>query len=155
MTCADLDDLTVLLGDPAVMRFYPQPKTRDEAKQWIAWTLRNYDSYGFGLWVIERVDDGLFVGDCGLTWQRIDGRAVLEVGYHVLPTYQGQGLATEAAAACLEFAFGAIGADYVTAIVNPENAASRRVASNIGMTVETHTNDADGRPLVLYSVARS
>jgi RimJ/RimL family protein N-acetyltransferase len=33
MTSADIDDMTALLGDPEVMRYYPAPKTRNEARR--------------------------------------------------------------------------------------------------------------------------
>jgi RimJ/RimL family protein N-acetyltransferase len=46
--------------------------------------------------VIE-THDGRFIGDCGLTWQDVNGQQRLEVGYHVRATAQGQGLATGAA----------------------------------------------------------
>nr|WP_277345805.1 GNAT family N-acetyltransferase [Nocardioides sp. JQ2195] len=38
------------------------------------------------------------------TWQQVDGKEDLEVGYHILPEYQGCGFATEAAGASLELA---------------------------------------------------
>lgn len=132
MTDDDLDLMACLLGDPEVMSFYPAPKTRDEAAAWIAWNRRNYAEHGYGLWIIETAD-GEFVGDCGLTWQPVNGVRRLEVGYHVLPGRQGQGFATEAAAACRDFARDAIGAEELVAIIHPENTASRRVAEKIGM----------------------
>jgi RimJ/RimL family protein N-acetyltransferase len=46
MTPADLDDMAALLGDPAGMTYYPAPKTRDEANQWINWNRRLYLSRG-------------------------------------------------------------------------------------------------------------
>lgn len=132
MTTADLDELAALLGDPAVMSFYPAPKSRDEAMAWIQWNRANYAEYGYGLWVV-RTHEGGFVGDCGLTWQQVNGTAKLEVGYHVMPAFQGAGLATEAAAACRDFARENLGADELVAIVHPDNRASARVAEKIGM----------------------
>jgi RimJ/RimL family protein N-acetyltransferase len=32
MTDADLDDMAALLGDEQLMRYYPRPKTREEAQ---------------------------------------------------------------------------------------------------------------------------
>lgn len=98
MTTADLDDMARLLGDPDVMRFYPAPKTRNQAAAWIAWNQRNYADHGHGLWIVETLE-GDFVGDCGLTWQDVDGVSMLEVGYHISPAWQGRGFATEAVAA--------------------------------------------------------
>lgn len=89
MTPSDLDVMARLLGDPAVMEFYPRPKTRPEALAWIEWNQRNYRELGHGLWIVEN-HDGVFVGDCGLTWQRVNGQPRLEVGYHVVPEFQGR-----------------------------------------------------------------
>ncbi|OOB91732.1 GNAT family N-acetyltransferase [Rathayibacter sp. VKM Ac-2630] len=132
MRLEDLDDLASLLGDPDVMTYYPAPKTRDGAQEWIAWNVRNYAEHGFGLWIVE-TRDGEFVGDCGLTWQDVNGTPELEVGYHVRTALQGRGLASEAAAACRDLARDGIGAETLVAILHPDNAASERVARRIGM----------------------
>lgn len=134
MTEADLDVLAGLLGDPEVMEFYPAPKTRAEVADWIAWNRRSYAEHGHGLWIVE-THAGAFVGECGLTWQRVNGERRLEVGYHVAPVLQGRGYATEAAAACRDHARDVLGAPELVAIVHPENTASRRVAEKIGMEV--------------------
>lgn len=128
----DLEEMARLLGDPDVMRFYPAPKSREQAGEWIAWNERNYREYGYGLWVIETLR-GEFVGDCGLTWQEVNGSLRLEVGYHVRPSLQGRGFATEAAAACRDFAREVIEARELVAITHPANRASQRVAEKIGM----------------------
>lgn len=132
MTMADLDAMSSMLGDPDVMTYYPSPKTRDEAADWIAWNQANYARHGYGLWIVE-THDGDFVGDCGLTWQQVNGRSELEVGYHVRRELQGRGYASEAALACLEFARDVVGVGLLVAIVHPDNAASRRVAERLGM----------------------
>lgn len=135
MTVADLDDMAALLGDPQVMRYYPSPKSRSEAQAWIDWNLDNYQRYGFGLWVAQ-THDGDFVGDCGLTMQEVKGRKEVEVGYHVRAELQGQGLATEAAVACRDYA-AAMGVTRLIAIIDPQNAPSQRVALKIGLAMET------------------
>lgn len=132
MTVDDLDDLAALLGDPALMTYYPAPKTRNEARAYIDGNRRNYTDHGYGLWAIETLA-GEFVGDCGLTWQQINGRLELEVGYHVSRAQQGRGFATEAALACRDFARDTLQVAQLVAIVHPDNEASRRVAQKIGM----------------------
>lgn len=132
MVPSDLDAMAGLLGDPEVMRYYPAPKTRDQAAAWIAWNQRNYAEHGYGLWIIE-THAGDFVGDCGLTWQDVNGLTKLEVGYHVSPAWQGGGIATEAAAACRDFVIEHVEARELIAIIHPDNRASERVAEKIGM----------------------
>lgn len=138
MTGSDLDDMAALLGDPDVMRFYAAPKSREEALRWIEWNQRNYAVHGFGLWVME-THDNEFVGDCGLTFQEVDGSQKLEIGYHVRSTMQGNGWATEAAAACRDFAREYVRSAELIAITHPDNKASQRVAEKIGM----HRSDED------------
>jgi RimJ/RimL family protein N-acetyltransferase len=60
---------------------------------------------------------------------------LVEVGWHLHPQYQGQGMATEAARAVLALAAKA-GIDQVLAITDVDNAASQRVAERLGMTDE-------------------
>ena len=131
----DLEDMSAMLADPVVMEFYPRPKSREETRAWINWNKRNYAEHGFGLWIIETKKAG-FVGDCGLTWQAVNGRPELEVGYHVRKEMQGQGYATEAAAACRDFARDAVRARHLVAIIHPDNTASRHVAEKIGLEFE-------------------
>lgn len=145
MTAADLDRMSALLGDPVVMTFYPAPKSREEAAQWISWNEANYAEHGYGLWIVE-THDGEFLGDCGLTWQEVDGRLELEVGYHMRSDVQGRGYATEAAAACRDLARDELHVQQLVAIIHPDNASSRRVAEKIGM--QRIEDDRGGAPSV-------
>jgi len=149
---ADLDAMAALLGDPEVMRFYPAPKTREQAAAWIAWNEDNYLSHGYGLWIIE-THDGAFVGDSGLTWQRVNGVGALEVGYHVAVGWQRRGFATEAAAACLAFAREHVRVPELVAIIDPDNVASQRVAEKIGLQRVEDDRGTDGTLRAVFSVS--
>jgi RimJ/RimL family protein N-acetyltransferase len=141
MRSDDLDDMAALLGDPEVMRYYPQPKNREEASAWIAWNRRLYREHGVGLWLLTLRDTGEFVGDCGLTPQQVDGSTEVEVGYHVRTAFQGRGLATEAAAACRDYARDVLKADRLIAIIDPGNRPSQRVAEKLGLVLERHSDN--------------
>jgi RimJ/RimL family protein N-acetyltransferase len=119
MTPNDLDDMAALLGDPEVMRYYPHPKNRDQALAWISWNQRLYRTHGYGLWLLSLRDTGVFVGDCGLTPQQVDGVTEIEVGYHVRACLQGRGLGTEAAGACRDYARDVLEVDRLVAIIDP------------------------------------
>lgn len=151
MTDADLDDMAALLGDDDVMRYYPRPRTRSEARDWIIQNQRRYRVHGFGLWIVSLRGSGEFAGDCGLTLQHVDGVDELEVGYHVRPGLRGNGYATEAAAACRDFARDVLGARRLIAIINPLNVPSRRVAAKIGLTEEKRAAAPDGAEAVIYA----
>lgn len=145
------DDLAViadLLGDPEVMAYYPAPKSRAESADWIARMRERYETHGHALWIIE-THGGEFVGDCGITWQSVNDAPVLEVGYHVRRSMQRQGLATEAARACVELVAQQLAPTLLTAIIHPDNAASRRVAEHLGMT---HIDDDHAHPWIVRTV---
>ncbi|WP_433286386.1 GNAT family N-acetyltransferase [Pseudonocardia sp. CA-142604] len=148
MTNADLDDMAALLGDPEVMRYYPAPKSRDEAQAWIDWNQRLYCQRGFGLWAVIVRATSEFAGDCGLTPQRVDGAEEIEVGYHIRAGLQGNGYATEAATACRDFARDVLGLRRLIAIIDPANIPSQHVAVNLGLEEEKRTTVHGGRRVI-------
>jgi RimJ/RimL family protein N-acetyltransferase len=148
MTSADLDDMAALLGDPDVMRYYPAPKSRDEAQAWIDWNQRLYRERGFGLWAVIVRATGGFAGDCGLTPQRVDGAEEIEVGYHIRAGLQGNGYATEAATACRDLARDVLGLRRLIAIIDPANIPSQKVAVNVGLEEEKRTTVHGGRRVI-------
>lgn len=150
MTGADLDALAMLLGSPEVMQYYPRPKTRAEAADWIRRNEAYYAHDGYGLWLLHD-DDGRFVGECGLTWQTMDGITDLEIGYHVVPQFQGRGLATDAAIACREFARSR-GITRLTSNIYHHNRSSQRVAEKVGMTWERESIDPPDRRIGIWSM---
>ena len=136
MTPDDLDAMHRLLGDPVVMWVYPEPYTREQVAEWIAMNRRSYRDRGFGLWILALRETGEFVGECGLTPQALATGPEIELGYHVLPGFQGHGLATEAAVACRDFARDVARLDRIVSLIDPRNLASQRVAAKVGLVLE-------------------
>jgi len=129
----DQGELAKVLCDQEAMRYYPHPFSEEEAAGWIRWNMDNYRQYGHGLWAVIRREGGVFLGDCGITIQEIEGRQLPELGYHIIPAFGGRGYATEAAAACVTYAFETLGMDELYSYTTPANIPSRRVAEKIGM----------------------
>ena len=152
-TPADQGAVLELFADPYAREFYPHMSDTVSARKWIEWNIRNYAEFGFGLWAVERNDTGQFLGDCGLTYQQIEGLDELEIGYHILASERRNGYATEAARACLEFGFRRTAAAMICSIVRPSNAASSAVAARV------HTARRDciyrGAPALLFYTLRA
>jgi len=140
----DLEVLLPVLGDPVSMRYYPHPFSRDECAAWIESQLRSYEADGFGLWAIELRETGAFVGDCGPAVRTVDGTREVEVGWHVHPEHQNQGIATEAGLACRDYVFQTLGLTRLISLVRPENVPSCRVAEKLGMHIEKVTPYGSG-----------
>ena len=120
-----------LFRDPYAQRHFPLMQDQGAAERFIEKQIGRYREYGHGLWILERREDGEFVGDCGLTYQRAGEGEVLEVGYHVVAEHRRQGYATEAATACRDHAFEKLEVEFVASIVAPDNEASRTVAQRV------------------------
>ena len=126
----DAENLFRVFADPYARRFYPRMADPANVLKWIEWNLYNYEMFGFGLWALEDTV-GRFLGDCGLTYQEVEGHQELEIGYHIIEGERGKGYATEAARACLAYGFIQIPALLICSIVHPQNAASVAVAARI------------------------
>lgn len=134
-----LDDTEALLkiwGSPEAMRFYERPWNLDEMQAAIERNIARYAHDGHGLYAAVLKDSGDVAGDCGLVTQDINGTMELEVAYHMRPDLWGKGLATEAARACMSYAFEALRAKRLISMIRPENMASRRVAEKNGLKLE-------------------
>ena len=152
-TSDDLQPLADMVGDPAQMRFYPRPRTKAEAESWIDRNMTLYKEPGFGFWCMESIDNEDFLGYCGIRPVDLDGVEEVEIGWHTRKEFWGQGLATEAAAACRDLAFARFDLDRLVGTIDPTHTASIRVAEKIGMEREGETA-IDGWPCTVYAVGR-
>ena len=65
--------------------------------------------------------------------QKIDGADLPELGYHIQAQYCNKGYASEAAKACIEYAFSTLQLDTLFTYTKYDNIPSIRVAQKIGM----------------------
>src|SRR3984893_766661 len=144
--------LAQVLSDPETMRYYPAPYDRDGVEQWIERNRQRYHDDGVGLWAMELMTQEV-IGDCGIILQHVDGDRLYEIGYHLRRDFWGQGLATEAAIACRDWAFAHLKTERLISLIRPENLPSRRVAERVGMIVWKEVNWR-GLPHYVYSIER-
>lgn len=90
---------------------------------------------GYGMWVMEDRATGAMIGEAGLLsaargLPELDG--VPEAGWVLGPQAWGRGLATEAMAAVLGWADAHLDGTAIRCIIEPDNAASIRVAAKLG-----------------------
>jgi RimJ/RimL family protein N-acetyltransferase len=133
LTAADGADVYAVFAAPEVMRYWNSSPPRDlaEAGEWAAYLADMHRRLGYAQWrVAERRTDRL-VGVAGL--QPLDGGPDVELTYALVPSAWGRGLATEASAAALRYAFGKAGLERVVAIASPENRGSLVVLRKLGL----------------------
>jgi RimJ/RimL family protein N-acetyltransferase len=149
----DLDDLWALYCDPEITRYIPDaPRSRQEAKEELEWHRNGHPRFPeLGLWATIHKETGRFIGRCGLLPWTIDEGQEVEVAYTIAREYWGQGLATEAAKAILNYGFEQLNLSRLVSLINSENIASQKVAEKIGMTFEKEARDELG-PFLIYSL---
>lgn len=84
-----------------------------------------------GRWAVHLKTTNEFIGWCGLKYR--PERNETDLGYRLLPTAWGKGYATEAAKACMHYAFTVLDLPELNACAHIENASSIKVLEKSGM----------------------
>lgn len=134
----DVDALHALTSDPEVVRFLSNDvMSRAETETYLGSVAMAQDRsprHHFELAVIER-ESGAFAGTAGLRLDVADAR-IGKLWYLLRRESWGKGIAVEACRALADFGFRELGLHRLWVDVDPENAASQRVAEKLGMRVE-------------------
>ncbi|MVU76611.1 GNAT family N-acetyltransferase [Nocardia sp. ET3-3] len=127
----------------ALLRLWRMPEVREflfdgevlssaQVAAIIADSEKDFATENFGFWGLRETGvDEILLGTAGL--RRLDGGPELEVVYSLDPGYRGRGLASEAAAAVVSYAFEVLGLDRVLAEIDEGNTASIAVVERLGM----------------------
>ena len=124
----DAAPMLALLNDPGFVRFIGDRNVRSEeqAREYIALrVLHSYALNGFGMYAIERLSDGAWLGNAGLV--RRDGLPGPDIGYAVLSEFAGQGYAGEAARAVFAHARAELGLQDLYGITDLDNVVSGKI----------------------------
>ncbi len=134
-TIEDLEAFARFLADGEATRymaFTPEQRTREGAKLMLDYVIAAYDTPDavFSMTIADP-DTDTYWGSCGLNPLPEEPEAI-EMYYTVMPDRQGNGYATEAARAIVEYAFAHSEYQRIIAHVMEENVASIRVAQHLG-----------------------
>ena len=133
----DADDLFAVHADPRVMRYWSFPAwtERAQARERVAGAMAGQDPERLLCWAVAgNADDRLIGGVTVFAIDRGQGRA--EIGYSLGSAHWGRGLAQEAMALALDYAFDVLGLRRVEADIDPRNLASCRLAERMGFVRE-------------------
>ena len=154
MRAEDTDALLHIFADPQVMAaFGVEPFDRPQMERWVRRNLDHQAAHGYGLYSVIFKESGLLVGDCGLELMEVSGTPAAELGYDFRSDHWDLGLATEAATAVRDHAFGALGLPRLVSLIRQGNDASRRVAEKVGLR-RTETIQRGDHPYWVYTLAR-
>ena len=140
--------------DPRVMATLGPLQNRAESDAAVDRMIAHQAAHGHCFWALERRDDALFLGFCGLMVSSpgtpIAGR--IEIGWRLRGDVWGRGYAREAAVATLGWGWANLAASSIFAITTPGNTRSWGLMERLGMARRQdldfdHPAVADASPL--------
>lgn len=139
----DINDFYVLVSDPEVVRYTGDfTGSIDEAQQAIQdRIISQYQIYGYGCYAVVYKGAGTIIGWTGLKYLKDYNE--IDLGYRFLKDYWGQGFATEACRAVVEYGFQVLKLPRIVGCVDTRHKASIRVLEKIGFGFEKLTRDGD------------
>ena len=144
-------------SDPDISRLvaWPRHENLEASRRFVARSMVGYAEGGYYEWGLIRRADQAFLGTCGFGALDV-ARGVGDIGYVIAKPYWGQGYATEAVAAVLQFGFLQLGLRVIEAQAFPENIASLRVMAKLGLRYcETRTMSQEpgvSRPVYVWQL---
>jgi RimJ/RimL family protein N-acetyltransferase len=150
---ADFTACAALWADPLVTRYITgKPLTGEEVWARLLRHAGHWQWFGFGFWALEEKSSGLFIGELGFVDYKREIKPSItgtpELGYLLAAGVHGRGYATEALHAAVAWGDERFERARTVCIVNPENAASLRVAEKCGYK-EFSKSKYNGRPIVM------
>lgn len=146
-TLADAAKLFEICSDAEVMKHLGTGKpyeTVEQADDFLHWAVKYQKENGFCRWAVLKKETEEIVGSCGFA--RPHRTEEIELGYLLARKFWGEGLATEAAAACLKYGFEKLKFKEVIAMTDLENVASQKVLEKIGFVkrgIESFNDEED------------
>ena len=118
------------------MEHFPAVLSAQESDQLMQTIELHFEEFGFGIWAVETLWAPRFAGFCGLAVPtfRTHFTPAVEIGWRFARAEWGNGFATEAAKAALEFGFDQAGLDEILSWTVPANERSQGVMVRLGMT---------------------
>jgi RimJ/RimL family protein N-acetyltransferase len=131
----DVEPFAAMNADAEVMRFFPAAPTREQSERFVEVIERHFEERGYGLWALETLADGEFIGFTGLAPVAFEAHftPAMEVGWRLRREAWGQGYATEAARTAVAFGFEQLGLAEIVSLTSVHNTPSRAVMTRIGM----------------------
>ncbi len=149
----DADFIRYLMNTPKWLLYIGDRgiTTQKKAVQYIEGTIKaSYDTHGYGLYKIVLKTSGAPIGLCGFVRRASLPHA--DLGFALLPEYEGQGYAMEAAKACLKYAKALLNLHPILAIVSPGNLRSHKLLEKIGFRkTENIKADNQGEKLLVFT----
>lgn len=155
---SDVEQILTLRSNPETMKFIPRPvmTTTTEALELIEQFDNLIDTNEAVNWAITLKNDSKLIGIIGF-YRLKPANFRGEIGYMLLPEFQGKGIVTEAIEVAITYGFESMKLHSIEAVIDPDNYPSARVLEKNNFVKEAHFKEYEyynGRFLdtVIYSL---
>jgi [ribosomal protein S5]-alanine N-acetyltransferase len=144
-TADDCPAVHAYQSKPLYLRYYEWThRTPEDVQEFVGWFIAQQQQnprYKFQFAVTLR-DSGRLIGNAGVRKESAEVQ-VASMGYELDPAYWGQGYATEAARALVDYGFTVMQVHRIGAHCVADNTGSRHVLEKLGMRLEGRLRDAE------------
>ncbi|GAB4499666.1 MAG: GNAT family N-acetyltransferase [Anaerolineales bacterium] len=132
-TMDDAPALFKIVQEPNIFQYFPNKTAweMERVERSIQHQIEHWEGFGYGLWAVTLAESGQLMGWCGLEF--LPDTNETEVGYLLSGAFWGNGYATEAASASVQFGKEEIGLQEIIGLTDPLNIASQRVLEKSGL----------------------
>lgn len=132
----DLDWFVEHMNTPGVMHHLGGPRSRGAIAAGMARNAESFARAGTGFWTLILRESGERVGKCGLgsiagEHAPLELRGRPEIGWSLAQPFWGQGLASEAARAVLQYGFATLGHTTIFSQTSTSNRSSTRMMERL------------------------
>lgn len=143
----DFDAMHAFNSDADSMKYVGNnlPMPAHVTRAWIESSQRHHAEHGYGECAVFDRATGQFIGWAGVFRSRdIAQPDEAEISYGLVASHRGQGIASEIAAALVDYAFGTLNLRRILATIDPNNTPSLRVAEKLGFVLKETKPDEHG-----------
>ena len=154
----DAEEIFTLRSNDEVNKYIDRPKANDidEAIAFINKVNIGVANDNWLYWVICFKDNPMLIGTICL-WNLNEFENKAEVGYELIPEYQGKGIAQEALSKIIEFGFDNVQLNKIEAYTHKENLSSTKLLEKFNFVRDTHEESkidftVENPNIVVYSL---
>jgi len=128
---SDADSIIRLLSNSVATQFIGGNVSAEASAKIVSRMGEAFRTRGWGTLAVVPKDRPTCIGYCGV--RPLALTADVEIAFALDPSYWNRGYGTEAARACIDASFTTLGLGSIVATVYPDNAASCRVLTKLGL----------------------
>ena len=153
---SDCDVILFLRSDETVTKFIERPENRktkniSEAIKFIEELNEYLEKNKSITWGITLQNDPKIIGTICL-WNFSHNKKTAEVGYDLLPEFQGKGIMNESLKMIIDFGFKELKLDKIEAFTHYKNESSKRLLEKNGFQFIENRKDLDNKSNIIFEL---